>query len=55
MKDDYFDDTPGLREVSDYEILEELRKITTSATRGEPQLEAYASCIITGIVIDKLE
>ena len=32
---------------SDYEILEEPRKITT----GKHQLERYASCVITGVII----
>ena len=36
---------------SDYEILEEPRKITT----GKHQLEGDASRIITGAIIDKLE
>ena len=37
--------------MSDYEILRELRKITT----GKHQLEGDASCVITGAIIDKLE
>ena len=47
----YFDDTPGLRGgSSDYEVLEEPRKITTA---GKPQLQGDATRVITRTNTDK--
>ena len=47
----YFDDTPGLRgRLSEYEVLEEPRKITTA---GKRQLEGNTTGVITGTITDK--